>query len=113
MPHLRPVTEDGGEAKINITPQLIREIFDEYPRVEAAYNLYVPEKVFNHIIIIVFNKDIISNCNCYHYCCYFEIKIHSYQNKNFGSNMYNQNSMIVIERSHQMVHKEMKYLINE
>ncbi|CAJ0856578.1 1086_t:CDS:10, partial [Entrophospora sp. SA101] len=45
MPHLRPVTEDGGEAKINITPQLIREIFDEYPRVEAAYKLYVPEKL--------------------------------------------------------------------
>ncbi|CAH1757808.1 23767_t:CDS:10 [Entrophospora sp. SA101] len=45
MPHLRPVTEDGGEAKINITPQLIREIFDEYPRVEAAYKLYVPERL--------------------------------------------------------------------
>ena len=45
MPNLRPVTEEGGEAKINITPQLIREIFEEYPRVKIAYDENVPDKV--------------------------------------------------------------------
>ncbi|CAI2164513.1 19370_t:CDS:10 [Funneliformis geosporum] len=45
MPNLRPVTEEGGEAKINITPQLIHEIFEEYPRVKAAYDENVPDKI--------------------------------------------------------------------
>lgn len=46
MPNLRPVTEEGGEAKINITPQLINEIFEEYPRVKIAYEKNVPTKVY-------------------------------------------------------------------
>ena len=46
MPNLRPVTEEGGEAKINITPQLINEIFEEYPRVKIAYDKNVPNRVF-------------------------------------------------------------------
>ncbi|GES94634.1 hypothetical protein RCL_jg6006.t1 [Rhizophagus clarus] len=45
MPNLRPVTEEGGEAKINITPQLINEIFEEYPRVKIAYENNVPSKI--------------------------------------------------------------------
>jgi hypothetical protein len=46
MPNLRPVTEEGGEAKINITPQLINEIFEEYPRVKIAFEKNVPNKVY-------------------------------------------------------------------
>ncbi|CAG8803306.1 34218_t:CDS:10 [Gigaspora margarita] len=37
IPNIRPITEEGGETKINITPQLVQEIFDEYPRVKIAY----------------------------------------------------------------------------
>ncbi|CAG8441656.1 9563_t:CDS:10 [Funneliformis caledonium] len=46
MPNLRPVTEEGGEAKINITPQLIHEIFEEYPRVKTAYDENITEELF-------------------------------------------------------------------
>jgi transcription initiation factor TFIIH subunit 1 len=46
MPSLRPVTEEGGEAKINITPQLVKEIFEEYPRVKTAFEENVPDKVY-------------------------------------------------------------------
>ncbi|CAG8475416.1 1367_t:CDS:10 [Cetraspora pellucida] len=43
IPNIRPVTEEGGETKINITPQLVQEIFDEYPRVRIAYEQNVGE----------------------------------------------------------------------
>ncbi|KAJ8077275.1 RNA polymerase II transcription factor B subunit 1 [Marasmius tenuissimus] len=41
----RPETIEGGETKIRITPQLIRDIFDEYPVVEKAYSDNVPSKL--------------------------------------------------------------------
>ncbi|KAL0579168.1 RNA polymerase II transcription factor B subunit 1 [Marasmius crinis-equi] len=41
----RPETVEGGETKIRITPQLIRDIFDEYPVVEKAYSDNVPSKL--------------------------------------------------------------------
>ena len=40
----RPQTIDG-EAKIVITPQLVHDIFDEYPIVQTAYAENVPDKV--------------------------------------------------------------------
>lgn len=40
----RPETVDG-ETKIVMTPQLIHDIFDEYPVVAKAYNENVPSKV--------------------------------------------------------------------
>ncbi|TRM69400.1 hypothetical protein BD626DRAFT_393645 [Schizophyllum amplum] len=40
----RPQTIDG-EAKIVITPQLVHDIFDEYPIVQTAYAENVPEKL--------------------------------------------------------------------
>ncbi|KAI3618609.1 transcription factor tfiih complex subunit tfb1 [Moniliophthora roreri] len=41
----RPETVEGGEIKIRITPQLVHDIFDEYPVVAKAYNDNVPSKV--------------------------------------------------------------------
>lgn len=41
----RPETVDGGEIKIRITPQLVHDIFDEYPVVSRAYSENVPKKV--------------------------------------------------------------------
>jgi len=41
----RPETVDGGEIKIRITPQLVHDIFDEYPVVAQAYSDNVPNKV--------------------------------------------------------------------
>ncbi|KAJ8522454.1 hypothetical protein ONZ45_g965 [Pleurotus djamor] len=41
----RPETVEGGEIKIRITPQLVHDIFDEYPVVAKAYNDNVPEKL--------------------------------------------------------------------
>jgi hypothetical protein len=41
----RPEQVEGGDVKIRITPQLIHDIFDEYPVVAKAYNENVPEKV--------------------------------------------------------------------
>ncbi|KAF8638041.1 hypothetical protein AX16_010673 [Volvariella volvacea WC 439] len=38
----RPETVEGGEIKIRITPQLVHDIFDEYPVVAKAYNENVP-----------------------------------------------------------------------
>ncbi|KAK2464236.1 hypothetical protein APHAL10511_003693 [Amanita phalloides] len=38
----RPETVEGGEIKIRITPQLIRDIFDEYPVVDKAHKENVP-----------------------------------------------------------------------
>jgi hypothetical protein len=43
----RPETVEGGEIKIRITPQLVHDIFDEYPVVATAYNDVVPSKVCN------------------------------------------------------------------
>jgi hypothetical protein len=45
----RPETVEGGEVKIRITPQLVHDIFDEYPVVAKAYNDNVPKKV--HITV--------------------------------------------------------------
>jgi transcription initiation factor TFIIH subunit 1 len=36
---------EGGEIKIVITPQLVHDIFEEYPVVAKAYNDNVPNKV--------------------------------------------------------------------
>lgn len=41
----RPQTTDGGEPKIVITPQLVHDIFEEYPVVAKAYSDNVPNKV--------------------------------------------------------------------
>jgi transcription initiation factor TFIIH subunit 1 len=41
----RPETVEGGEIKIRITPQLVHDIFDEYPVVAQAYSDNVPSKV--------------------------------------------------------------------
>ncbi|GLB37585.1 putative TFIIH p62 subunit, N-terminal domain [Lyophyllum shimeji] len=41
----RPETVDGGEIKIRITPQLVHDIFDEYPVVARAYSENVPSKL--------------------------------------------------------------------
>ena len=42
----RPQTVDG-EVKIIITPQLVHDIFEEYPVVAKAYSDNVPNKVFH------------------------------------------------------------------
>lgn len=41
----KPETGDGGEVTVKITPNLIREIFEEYPSVLKAYHDNVPEPV--------------------------------------------------------------------
>ncbi|KAF9454054.1 hypothetical protein P691DRAFT_771042 [Macrolepiota fuliginosa MF-IS2] len=41
----RPETVEGGEIKIRITPQLVHDIFDEYPVVAKAYSENVPSKL--------------------------------------------------------------------
>ncbi|KIM91917.1 hypothetical protein PILCRDRAFT_57232 [Piloderma croceum F 1598] len=41
----RPETVEGGEVKIVITPQLVHDIFEEYPVVAKAYNDNVPNKL--------------------------------------------------------------------
>lgn len=41
----RPQTVDGGEIKIVVTPQLVHDIFEEYPVVSKAYSENVPSKV--------------------------------------------------------------------
>ncbi|WFD44506.1 RNA polymerase II transcription factor B subunit 1 [Malassezia psittaci] len=41
----RPTQGDSGEMRINITPQLIRELFEQYPILTRAYNELVPEKL--------------------------------------------------------------------
>jgi len=41
----RPETVEGGEIKIRITPQLVHDIFDEYPVVAKAYTENVPNKL--------------------------------------------------------------------
>ncbi|KNZ55516.1 hypothetical protein VP01_265g18 [Puccinia sorghi] len=38
----RPETTDSGEIRISITPQMIRDIFEQYPVVQRAYNENVP-----------------------------------------------------------------------
>ena len=45
----RPQTVDG-EIKIVITPQLVHDIFEEYPIVGKAYSENVPSKVRSHHI---------------------------------------------------------------
>ncbi|OAX40366.1 hypothetical protein K503DRAFT_864674 [Rhizopogon vinicolor AM-OR11-026] len=41
----RPQTVEGGEVKIVITPQLVHDIFDEFPVVAKAYNDNVPDEL--------------------------------------------------------------------
>ncbi|KAH7911986.1 hypothetical protein BJ138DRAFT_1125597 [Hygrophoropsis aurantiaca] len=41
----RPQTVEGGEIKIVITPQLVHDIFEEFPVVAKAYNDNVPNKL--------------------------------------------------------------------
>ncbi|KJA20706.1 hypothetical protein HYPSUDRAFT_188287 [Hypholoma sublateritium FD-334 SS-4] len=41
----RPEAVEGGEIKIRITPQLVHDIFDEYPIVAKAYGDNVPNKL--------------------------------------------------------------------
>ncbi|KAI0305444.1 hypothetical protein B0F90DRAFT_1698089 [Multifurca ochricompacta] len=41
----RPQAVEGGEVKIVITPQLVHDIFDEYPVVAKAYDENVPGKL--------------------------------------------------------------------
>lgn len=41
----RPTQGESGEMKINITPQLIRELFEQYPVLTRTYNENVPEKL--------------------------------------------------------------------
>ncbi|KIK97803.1 hypothetical protein PAXRUDRAFT_824572 [Paxillus rubicundulus Ve08.2h10] len=41
----RPQTVEGGEVKIVITPQLVHDIFEEFPVVAKAYNDNVPNKL--------------------------------------------------------------------
>ncbi|TFK44377.1 hypothetical protein BDQ12DRAFT_620409 [Crucibulum laeve] len=41
----RPETVEGGEIKIRITPQLVHDIFDEYPVVARAYTENVPNNL--------------------------------------------------------------------
>ncbi|RXW25036.1 hypothetical protein EST38_g827 [Candolleomyces aberdarensis] len=41
----RPETVEGGEIKIRITPQLVHDIFDEYPVVARAYSENVPQNL--------------------------------------------------------------------
>ncbi|KAA1128781.1 RNA polymerase II transcription factor B subunit 1 [Puccinia graminis f. sp. tritici] len=38
----RPETTDSGEIRISITPQMIKDIFEQYPVVQKAYNENVP-----------------------------------------------------------------------
>ena len=38
-----------GEVKIVITPQLVHDIFEEFPVVARAYSENVPEKVSYHV----------------------------------------------------------------
>jgi len=47
----RPETVEGGEIKIRITPQLVHDIFDEYPVVAKAYSDNVPNKVCNIVFV--------------------------------------------------------------
>ena len=42
-PH--PTQNESGELKINITPQLIRELFEQYPVLTRAYDENVPTKL--------------------------------------------------------------------
>jgi transcription initiation factor TFIIH subunit 1 len=41
----RPEAVEGGEVKIVITPQLVHDIFEEYPVVAKAYSDNVPNKL--------------------------------------------------------------------
>lgn len=52
----RPETVEGGEIKIRITPQLVHDIFDEYPIVARAYSENVPNKVRFRVSFILFPR---------------------------------------------------------
>ena len=49
----RPEAVEGGDIKIVITPQLVHDIFEEYPVVAKAYNEVVPGQVRNKSIPIM------------------------------------------------------------
>jgi transcription initiation factor TFIIH subunit 1 len=54
----RPEAVEGGEIKIRITPQLVHDIFDEYPIVSRAYSENVPTKVrYYDIFSVLFRQD--------------------------------------------------------
>lgn len=46
----RPETDERGDVTVKITPQLIMEIFEEYPMVLRAYNENVPEPVSRSVL---------------------------------------------------------------
>jgi hypothetical protein len=52
----RPETVEGGEIKIRITPQLVHDIFDEYPVVAKAYTDNVPNKVCGSVLLSAFSQ---------------------------------------------------------
>ena len=52
----RPQSVDG-EVKIVITPQLVHDIFEEFPIVAKAYNDNVPGKV-THIVMLTARSDV-------------------------------------------------------
>lgn len=58
----RPETVEGGEIKIRITPQLVHDIFDEYPVVAKAYSDNVPNKVC--MLSHVFGQHFFSPVEC-------------------------------------------------
>lgn len=50
----RPETVEGGEIKMVITPQLVQDIFEEYPVVAEIYNKTVPKEVWTLFILIAY-----------------------------------------------------------
>jgi hypothetical protein len=76
----RPETVDGGEIKIRITPQLVHDIFDEYPVVATAYSDNVPSKVC-HLMLSL--------------SCFIELKKSSCLKKSSGNDIFNPNSSIL------------------
>lgn len=56
----RPQTVDG-EIKIVITPQLVHDIFEEYPVVAKAYDENVPSKVRTLHVAVFFLDNIVLN----------------------------------------------------
>jgi hypothetical protein len=79
----RPEAIEGGEIKIRITPQLVHDIFDEYPVVAKAYSDNVPEKVCFQNAISTLREPIV----------YF----FSLQKKGFGEDTFNPSCLMHTE----------------
>jgi len=47
----KPQTGDGGEVKITVTPQLIADIFAQYPVVQKAYNENCPPVSYRRLFL--------------------------------------------------------------